>query len=261
MTNTIKYQTDINRELSIIKDRVRDLIGDAHWGEDGAYKEEKLKAVIASRLPANLSVGTGFILSQTSPTEKHISKQIDIIVYNNQIPTIFREGDFVIVTQNAVKGVIEVKSSIKSSRTDKNGLFKVLDKFQYLSNFPMLTDTGEDRIFRGVIAFDYPGKIGSNVIDDSLRMSNGLVNHISLGGHIFIRHWINDSFLMPPINAECHENFYNIYQLTDLSHAYFISNLIHMSTSEDLTDQYFISFPIEGTKEIRRHRTICQIVD
>ena len=258
MINTLQYQTEINQELDIIKNRVRHLIGRAHWGEDGRYKEEKLKAIIRNRLPNNLSVGTGFIINQTEINQNILSKQLDIIIYNNNIPPVFQEGDFVILTQNSVKGIIEVKSRIQSNRTNKEGLFKVLKKFNSLKKFPLISQTDENRIFRGVISFDYSGNINSTVINDSLRMSNGIVNHISLGGKIFIRHWINDEFLEPPINADCNENFYNIYNLENLAHSYFISNLIHMTTEEDLSDRYFISFPIEGTKETKRNRTICQ---
>ena len=257
MINTLRYQVSLNQELDTIKNRVRDLIGDAHWGEDGRYKEEKLKQILKNRLPQNLSVGTGFVINQISHNENIVSKQIDILVYENNVPPIFQEGDFVIVTQNSVKAIIEVKSNLKSNRTGKEGLLKAVEKFNYLTQFPLISRTDEQRIFRGLISFDYEGKINSKVIDDSLRVSNGLVNHISLGGHIFIRHWLDAEGLEPPIRANCRTNFYNVYGLENLSHAYFISNLIHMTTSVDLSDRYFISFPIEGTKETKRNRTVC----
>ena len=126
MINTLEYQISLNQELDIIKNRVRNLIGDAHWGEDGRYKEEKLKQILKTRLPQNLSVGTGFILNQISHNENIVSKQIDIIVYENNIPPIFIENDFVIVTQNSVKAIIEVKSNLKSNRTGKEGLYKAI---------------------------------------------------------------------------------------------------------------------------------------
>ena len=33
--NIMRFQQSITRELKVTKDRVRDLIGDANWGEDG----------------------------------------------------------------------------------------------------------------------------------------------------------------------------------------------------------------------------------
>ncbi|GLU57101.1 hypothetical protein Dfri01_65620 [Dyadobacter frigoris] len=257
MINTLDYQISINRELDLIKNRVRNLIGNANWGEDGRYKEEKLKTVLRSRLPNNLSVGTGFILNQISHNENVVSKQIDILVYDNNHPPIFSEGDFVIVTQNSVKAVIEVKSRILSNRTDKNGLYKVVENFNSIVRFPRLSRTDNNRIFRGLISFDFPGKINSSVIDEALRLSGGIINHFSLGGDIFIRHWLDSEGLTPPIEADCNADFYNIYGLKELSHSYFISNLIHMTTTTDLTDRYFMDFPIEGTKETKRNRTVC----
>jgi len=257
MINTLEYQISISRELDTIKNRVRNLIGDANWGEDGRYKEEKLKAVLRTRLPNNLSVGTGFVLNQISHNENVVSKQIDILIYDNTQPTIFSEGDFVIVTQNNVKALIEVKSRVLSNRTDKSGLYKVVENFSSIVRFPRLSRTDSNRIFRGLISFDFQGRINSTVIDDSLRLSEGLINHFSLGGHIFIRHWLDSEGLNPPIEADCNANFYNIYELEDLSHSYFISNLIHMTTTADMTDRYFMDFPIEGTKETRRNRTVC----
>lgn len=257
MINTLDYQISISRELDVIKNQVRNLIGDANWGEDGRYKEEKLKAVLRSRLPNNLSVGTGFVLNQLSHNENIVSKQIDILIYDNTQPPIFSEGDFVIVTQNSVKAIIEVKSKVLSNRTNKNGLYKVVENFSSIVRFPRLSRTDNNRIFRGLISFDFQGRINSTIIDDSLRLSGGMINHFSLGGNIFIRHWLESEGLNPPIEGDCNAHFYNIYELEELSHSYFISNLIHMTTTADLTDRYFMDFPIEGTKETRRNRTVC----
>ena len=257
MINTLEFQISLNRELDTIKNRVRNLIGNAHWGEDGRYKEEKLKSILRQRLPQNLSVGTGFILNQISHSENVVSKQIDILVYKNNVPPIFREGDFVIVTQNSVKAIIEVKSKILSNRTHKNGLYKVAENYNSIVRFPRLCRIDNSRIFRGLISFNYQGRINSSVINDTVRMSGGIINHFSLGGNIFIRHWVDGDGLEPPIDEDCTSNFYNVYELENLSHSYFISNLIHMTTAEDLSDRYFMDFPIEGSKETKRNRTIC----
>ncbi|QOG02033.1 DUF6602 domain-containing protein [Flavobacterium sp. MDT1-60] len=257
MINTLEYQLSVNRELDTIKNRVRNLIGDANWGEDGRYKEEILKTILRNRLPNNLSVGTGFVLNQISPTGNVVSKQIDILIYDNTQPPIFSEGDFVIVTQNSVKALIEVKSKTASNRGHKNGLYKVVENFSSIVRFPTLSRTDNNRIFRGLISFDYQGGINSKIIDESLRLSGGIINHFSLGGNIFIRHWLDSEGLNPPIQVNCNSNFYNIYKLEGLSHSYFISNLIHMTTNADLSDRYFMDFPIEGTKEIKRNRTVC----
>ena len=116
-------------------------------------------------------------------------------------------------------------------------------------------EKGSSRIFKGIFGYEFSGNINSEIIDEALRLSNGMVNHISLNSSIFIRHWINNQGLVPPV--DCERDFYNVYNISDLSHAYFISNLIHITSEKDLVERYWISFPIARTKEINRDRSIC----
>ena len=75
MPNYTKYQKSISDELIATKDRVRNFIDDAHWAEDGRYKEIILKDILANKLPAFASIGTGFVMGD------RLSSQIDIIIY------------------------------------------------------------------------------------------------------------------------------------------------------------------------------------
>ena len=58
-------------------------------------------------LPSNLSIGTGFVIKKNNG-DTQISNQIDIIIYDNTVPVLFSEGDFVITTYKNVEGIIEV---------------------------------------------------------------------------------------------------------------------------------------------------------
>ncbi|WP_164731079.1 hypothetical protein [Anoxybacter fermentans] len=49
-----EFQESITKELDTIRNRVRNLIGTSHWGEEGQYKEAILKNVIRRFLPSNL---------------------------------------------------------------------------------------------------------------------------------------------------------------------------------------------------------------
>ena len=126
--NIKRFQQSITQELKLTKDRVRDLIGAANWGEDGRYKEAILRKTISQFLPSNLNIGTGFILGNDDPQfgqGGRISSQLDLIVYENKTPLIFREGDFIILTENAVRAVIEVKTKITNYGTARlnNGVY------------------------------------------------------------------------------------------------------------------------------------------
>jgi hypothetical protein len=99
----VAYHRSINTELEAIKDRVRYLI--KHWPTDGAFKESILRSVLRRHLPESLQIGTGFVV-----TSAECSTQVDILIVDKSRPRLFSDGDFVIVTREAVRAVIEVKT-------------------------------------------------------------------------------------------------------------------------------------------------------
>ncbi|WP_435522881.1 DUF6602 domain-containing protein [Chryseobacterium indoltheticum] len=136
--NILKFQKSITQELIATHERVRDLIGGANWGDEGRYKEVILRKIISQFLPSNLKIGSGFIVGNNdhvNGTESKISKQLDIIIYEDKAPVIFREGDFVILTENSVRAVIEVKAEVVNKSTNSNGLNQIIEKLELLNNF------------------------------------------------------------------------------------------------------------------------------
>ncbi len=252
-----RFQESITRELDIVKGRVRNLIGNVHWGEEGAFKEAVLRNVIKRFLPKNLSVGTGFIVENDTGiiNDTSVSTQLDIIIYDNSLPILFSEGDFIITTQQSVKAVIEVKTRVTNTNGQNNSLMTIIEKFNNLSYLDKISETGPNRIFKGIFSYEYDDDADTPRMDEILRASNGRVNHISLGKNIFIRHWTDAGNLQPPVN--CQNSFYNTYELNNLSFSYFISNLLHIVTDTEMDDRYWFSFPIQGTKEIHRMRNVC----
>lgn len=110
--NITEFQKSITQELNITKDRVRNLIRWASWGQDGSFRGAILRKTISQFLPSNLSIATGFIVRKDDYFENNtgtISNQLDIIIYENKTPVIFREGDFVILTDASVRAVIKLK--------------------------------------------------------------------------------------------------------------------------------------------------------
>ncbi len=110
----------ISEELVSTKDRIRHLIGAANWGKEGEHKEAVLRKTLRALLPENLRIGTGFILN-----ENEISTQIDILITDKGRPTLFKDGDFTIVTPDAVKGIIEVKTKVRGPKKLKEELEKI----------------------------------------------------------------------------------------------------------------------------------------
>jgi hypothetical protein len=251
--NVQAFQKSITNELYVLKDRVRDLIGDAHWGEEGRFKEAVLKNVLRKFLPKDLSVASGFILKATGTNDDDnlLSKQLDIIIYDNTLPVLFSEGDLIVTTMSTVRAIVEVKSKIRAGT-----LHKVITQFEEsLASLRSELNEFQESIFTGIFAFDFEGPIASTRIDAALLNSQQIVRHISLGPQYFIKYWrAEDGMSLTPQVVMTH-NFYNIYKLRELSFSYFINNLIDQSCG-GLDDRYWFSFPIEGTKEQFRIRTV-----
>lgn len=230
-----EFQKSISRELLIIKDRVRNLISDAHWGEEGRYKESVLKNVISRFLPSNLSLASGFIIKMENEDIKR-SRQIDIIVYDNTSPLFFREGDFIITSPDNVLATIEVKTNIRGR--------DILDVINKASENAKLAHKST---FNGVFAYEKSEMIvnGTSMntkLNKALLESEGAVNHISLGENIFIKHWKSKEkydYISDPI--------YSFYNIQELSFSYFISNLIESVAPDKVMDKDWFLYPLKNS--------------
>ncbi|RKX99824.1 MAG: hypothetical protein DRP54_06540 [Spirochaetes bacterium] len=233
--NAEKFHKSINNELKVIQNRVRNLIGSAHWGEEGRYKEAILRNVIKRFLPEHISLGTGFIIKKESG-DIEISNQIDIIIYDDTYPVLFKEGDFLITTPANIKGIIEVKTNLNSS--------EVTDVISKATKNGNLFDT---EIFNGVFVYNKGRMVNYDIISDNLKYalkkSKGVVNHFCLGKDIFIKFW-HTTTQVSGINK-----YYRIYKIEDLSFSYFISNLLEQTHESKLKERWWFLYPIEKGKE------------
>ncbi len=254
MPGSEDFQKSITLELDVIKNRVRDLIGNANWPEEGRYKEAILSKSIENQLPKHISVGTGFIVRKENAHSQILSKQHDIIIYDNRYPLIMEYGNFIVTTPANTLGVIEVKSNMTPALFQQT--FKKLEE-----SLDPLFDSFNDK-FIGIFSFSFKRQNRRNYTIDSehlipqtLAESRKIVNHISLDEKTFIRFWESHegaNFEDPLITEH---DFYNVYELEKLSYSYFISNILHR-VCDNIDDRYWHSFPIHGTKERLRIRTI-----
>lgn len=93
------------------------------------------------------------------------------------------------------------------------------------------------------------------------------VDAISIGPHIFIKHWTADA---PPfVNiTNCQSDFYGLYDFgagtpqKNLSFSYFISNLITSISEATRRDRLWLLFPARGGKENYRYETaVIDMID
>lgn len=243
MPNYLQYQKSISQELISEKDRVRNFIDDRHWGEDGKYKEVILTDCIRQKLPQNVRTGTGFVIGSNNT----VTSQIDIIIFRSDIPPLFQKNDFVILTKEAVLGIIEVKT-----RLDRNNIDNA---------FRRCHENGEiigTHIFNGIFGYESDFQLESalprRVSDDCVQYA-GYINNISFGENYFMKYWTNGR----PNNESGKK--YKIYEIEGLSFGYFISNLVEdvviqttgASISNELNEMFY---PIENTKEAHIKYTI-----
>jgi hypothetical protein len=226
------FHESIGKELISLKNRVRNIIGGANWAIDGTYKEAVLRNVIRRFLPEGISIGTGFVINK----EKEITSQIDIIVYDNSSPVLFKEGDLVIVLAHTVRGIVEVKTRINNIRELKNIVLKCEENSRKIKS--VLTENR--RLFNGIFSYE------SSLTFESLRQSfseyffqtgsaiRRKVNNISLGKDNFIHLWGQRPKIL------------NGYFLKNLSFSYFIFNLLSsIDTNPVYGEHHPLFFPLE----------------
>lgn len=108
------YFNSLASELTAQSSRVRQLIGDAHWGHDGRHKETLLKDMIRRHSPAQTVVSSGFVISPNNVEIRSSEQDILVVDISTEAP-LFQQGDLVIVFPHSVIAAISVKSTMKES--------------------------------------------------------------------------------------------------------------------------------------------------
>lgn len=241
----IDYHKTTSKELLALTNKVRNLV--PHWGEDGRYKEVVLKNIIKRFLPEKYSVATGFVIKQTENRGEHLSsRQIDLIIYDNASPILFKEGDFVIMTPDSVRAIIEVKANIQNQglteiirRANENGQFIFSGKYDKTQLF-----------FNGVFGYEgfannFSTKIfqenfitGNSAFTQAANYSQFKVNHVALNEDWFLKYWPDD------------EQPHSLYHIEELSFSFFISNLVDTLANKSVRRNNFIWYA--NDKELNR---------
>ncbi|SIT94655.1 DUF6602 domain-containing protein [Pontibacter indicus] len=250
MMNTLDFHKSTAAELLALTNRVRNLV--RHWGEDGRYKEAVLKSVIQRFLPEKYRISTGFVVKQTNQRGTHeSSNQIDLLIYDTSYPVLFREGDFVIVTPDAVEAIIEVKANITNQ-----GLLGVINKANEVGEFIYNGRSPNSKpIFNGI--FSYAANVRQvstlrEAIETSSHAENFtgerckyMVSQISFNKDYFYKFWQHEQLLDNPAHY--------IYELHDLSFSFFISNLTDFLSGTSVFDNNHLWYPVDKSIQVRSH--------
>lgn len=225
----IEYHKSLHMELNAVRNRVRQLMDDVHYLTDGELKESVLRSVLRRYLPNNISVGRGFIHNG-----RRCSKQIDILLYSSDHPVLFRDGDLVFVTPDAVKGIIEVKTNLNYT-TINTAIEQLNEQANIIVN---------PNCFVGLFSYEYEGDYNTRLLErvcsnTRLRENNSKINHILIG-ELFFKYWKID----PSTHDPCSK--WHAYRLEELSYAYFINNLIEWVSKNSFNQYSKLWFPLDS---------------
>ncbi len=206
-----KYYRSLTAELEAVKDRVRTFIDDSHWLTDGEFKEGIIRSMLSQRLPDCVKIGRGFILTDSGPTT-----QIDILLYRSDFPVIFRDGELVLITPDAVLGVVEVKSRV--TRTS------LKDALKKLASISAKIGSVNTHICFGLFSYQVEGEPVfwfKDDLPDICSERSKIIHIINLGCSSFVKWWESS----PDGGVEKYEKWHS-YRVENMSAGYFLANLI-----------------------------------
>lgn len=235
--NLESYHKNIGKELWYARDKIRNLIGKKHYLSDGEHKEAVLRSALRKVVPNVFQIKRGFVHYGDSA-----SKQIDIILIDGHSPTLFMDGDLVVVMPEAVRALIEVKTSHKNLNKEVCKFAREVENIRSKAIRP---------IWSGFFVFEHRNLAPADALnclrDSANGVSSGCIDCFVWGRNNFIKFWNRGNLIGSPEDGPV----FHYYELHELSYAYFISNLIvHLANLPAQEERNW--FPIPGGKETRR---------
>jgi len=213
-----------------LRDRVRHFIEGSHWLTDGEWKESVLRHFLRRSLPRTIEVGRGFVVSP-----KGASRQIDVLVFDAAKPILFRDGDLVFVTPDAVVAIIEVKT-----RLDSSNYTECLDKIS--SNLDFLSM--HRRTYMGLFAYESTLTTATALTGlQSLSKGHGrrVIDIVCLGHSHFVRFCYLD-----PVKIGMPSQKWHSYRVANLAYGYFIHNCVELTNPQSVAENNAVWYPVEG---------------
>ena len=142
------YSASFANELSSQSEQLGRLID--HGSTVGTEREELFRALLERHVPRRYHVATGFV--------DGLKPQFDVILYDQiDYAPLFRAGNLVVVPPEAVRAVIEIKSTL--------GTTELADAIEHLQAAMFISVEGPP-VFRGIFA--YKG-VGPRAISKAIR--------------------------------------------------------------------------------------------
>jgi hypothetical protein len=232
------YHKSVGDELNTIKNRVRNLV--QHWPSDGEWKESALRSVLRKHLPESSVVGRGFIVNRDKS-----STQIDLLVLKPNKPTIFKEGDFVLITPDVPQIIVEVKSELRSESTWYKAALKLAENSRLCSRI------AGNKPWLGLFAYSGTSAQIQHMLNAVCRVNQEtgvVINSISCGNDIFIRFWPKGERESGDLNEDSNREYWRAYKMPGYSKSYFIGNLVDAVCNVDRTETDYSWFAYKEGK-------------
>lgn len=242
MPKYLEYHKSLTDELHALKDRIRNLV--EHWPSDGEYKEAALRTVLRRHLPSSLVVGKGFIV-----TEGSSSSQIDLLIADGSKPTLFRDGDLMLVTPDCVRAVIEVKTSLPTFDDVQKCAIKLAEIGE------LCRKNGGAVPWLGV--FSYEGTLRHHAplldaVEAAYRQTGAVIDCIAYGKDRFVRFWKTGELEQGDVSEDVNVEKWRLYQLEHLASAYFVGNVVDALSNLSRTQSAFAWYPYRDGKRVYR---------
>lgn len=211
----LAYHQSLRRELDAIKDRIRYLV--PHWATDGSFKESALRVVLGRHLPETLMVARGFVVAG-----QNRSTELDILIVDRSKPTLFKDGDLVVVTPDAVKAIVEVKTTLGSPYKIAEAMDKLAEaKGLCLGN---RREMKHSLVWAGLFVYDSTEDRDKLLFKSLANMFNkrkAAIDGIAFGPHRIIKH-----FFINSVTGSEARNYWQAGVSPDLAATVFIGGLL-----------------------------------
>jgi len=178
-----QYFESLRQEVNSLRQRVRYMLAEPNWQTDGQWKESWIRQVLRRHLPMTATVSRGYVV-----TAQAASTQIDILIHDAARPVVFKDGDLVFVTPDAVLGIIEVKASAGSARFSE-ALTKLARNIELVRLHP------NTKAFAAFYSFEIEGRLLDTCLErvaEAAPTWNHRLDFGALGESGFIRYWNED---------------------------------------------------------------------
>lgn len=163
-----------------------------------------------------------------------------MLIVDANSPTLFKDGDLLIVTPHAVRAIIEVKTKLTGPKATSKALSKIADNARLCCG----TEVGS-RLWTGL--FVYEGCSDEDLHKNLLKSVKAAweepkmpVKAITWGRGTFVRFWGEG------------KNTWRSYDLHDLAPSYFLGNLLLSLAGWSVRNAGYAWFPLRDGKEQRR---------